>query len=178
MKISERLPVNLTMHKHEREVADAEYRYLVQRRDEFSQKIRFGTLALNAGSLIALLGLVGGEGSAAIWLGFTKEIVLYSAIAFTVGLIFSGISINAQQNLMMKESGDAAQKAISLNGLVARYDGEHNEENNAEYGKHMNAYHEMPLTGFQYSNLAIWCQNFAGGAWLAGILMPLGNALF
>ena len=86
-KLRDISPVNLAMHQFEQRAAEDELRYLMQRRDAQNEKIRFGLIALNGGSLLALMGALGGAGNAASWLGFTPQNALISSASFVLGLI-------------------------------------------------------------------------------------------
>ncbi len=176
-KLSDISPVNLAMHQFEQRAAEDELRYLMQRRDAQNEKIRFGLIALNGGSLLALMGALGGAGNAASWLGFTPQNALISSASFVLGLILSGIAVTSQQNLSVTEAGDASARVQTLRRLVALYDQEATPANHDHLGKAMAEFHNLPLTGFQFSNSAIWAQNFSAGAWLMGILLPLSTAL-
>lgn len=103
-KLSDISPVNLAMHQFEQRAAEDELRYLMQRRDAQNEKIRFGLIALNGGSLLALMGALGGAGNAASWLGFTPQNALISSASFVLGLILSGIAVTSQQ-LVSHRSG-------------------------------------------------------------------------
>lgn len=176
-KLSDISPVNLAMHQFEQRAAEDELRYLMQRRDAQNEKIRFGLIALNGGSLLALMGALGGAGNAASWLGFTPQNALISSASFVLGLILSGIAVTSQQNLSVIEAGDASARVQTLRRLVALYDQEATPDNHDRLGNAMAEFHNLPLTGFQFSNSAIWAQNFSAGAWLMGILLPLSTAL-
>ncbi len=176
-KLKDDLSVNLAMHQFELEAAEAELQYFLRRRDETSDKIRFGLIALNGASIIALLSALGGGGTAANWLGFNDQNALWSALLFVIGLASAGHSINTQQNLSTKESGDASARAQTLRRLVSLYEEEKTHERLENYSKTLAQFHGLPLTGFQFSHRAILAQHVSGGAWLAGILIPLSTKL-
>jgi hypothetical protein len=177
LTLREVFPVNLAMHELEQKSADEELRYLIERRDQTNDKIRFGVLTLNGGSLLALIGALGGEGKAAIWLGFTPKISLISACCFVTGLILTGFAINVQLNQSTKESGDAVSRSITLRRLVSLYDQQATPENHNRLEETMNGLHKLPLTGFQFSETASIAQHTTSSAWLAGILIPLANVI-
>ena len=176
-KLSDISPVNLAMHQFEQRAAEDELRYLMQRRDAQNDKIRFGLIALNGGSLLALIGALGGNGTAASWLGFTPQNALISSASFGLGLILSGIAVVCQQNLFVTEAGDASARVQVLRRLVALYDQQATPENHDRLGEAMKEFHDLSLTGFQFSYSSIVSQNFSAGAWVMGILVPLSSAL-
>ena len=164
-------------HRHRRDVARDELAYFIERRDKLTERMRFGLAALNGASLVALISALGGKGEAAIWLGFTHENAIWSASAFTLGLILTGYSVYAQQNLYIREAGDAVTRASTLAGLASRYNLTATKGNVEELGEALTSEASLPLVGFQYSPTSIWAQNLASGAWLMGILTPLLYAI-
>lgn len=93
------------------------YERIIKRRDDVGDKLRFGVITLNAGSLLALLSALGGDGNAAQWLGFTKDNAALSAAAFVAGLVLSSVAIIIEQNRATREAGDAYAR-YSRAGLV------------------------------------------------------------
>ena len=164
---------------HERALLEslAQLDYHRKRRDELTDKIRFSLAGLNGASLIALLSALGGSGQAASWLGFNSSNVVWSASAFTIGLLLAGSALFSQQNRTTREAGDASQRAAAINSLAALYSLPSTKENSDNLGSAMAAFHDAPLTGFQYSVAAIIAQNFSAGFWFIGIAVPIISVL-
>lgn len=175
--LGELVPSNALMHRHVLENATADLQYLVSRRDQLTEKIRFGLVALNGGSLVALLGALGGSGQAAAWLGFSSGTALISAVSFSVGLLLAGWSLTSQQNLSIEESGDAFARVAMIQRLVIGYELVDSQENRDHLEALMIEYEQLPLVGFRFRNRSIFAQNFSAGLWFFGIAVPLGSAL-
>lgn len=165
--------VNAAMFAADQELATRRYEYLISRRDQSLEKLRFGLLALNGASLIALISALGGDGTAATWLGFNADRARYSAAAFIIGAVCGGISILIESNLQRVEAGDAMARHSTLNRLTALYSAKFTKENYDRVGPVMEEYHNLPLIDFRYSIPAIVALNASAGAWLFGVAMPL-----
>ena len=176
--LAEANPVNATYYAKEADLAAARFSYLVERRDQLQEKLRMGVLALNGASLIGLLSALGGEGQAAIWLGFTSENAKYSAASLAGLLIAAGISAIVQSNLFTKEAGDANTRRSQASWLTSFHAAEATEANWDKLELLADEFGNAPIVDFQYSLAAIILQNLAGGAWLAGILIPMWQVLF
>ena len=171
-------PVNATYYAKEADLAAARFSYLVERRDQLHEKLRMGILALNGASLIGLLSALGGEGKAASWLGFTSENAKYSVAFFAGGIIAAGISAIVQANLFTNEAGDANTRRSQASWLASFHAAEASEANWNKLESLAEEFGKAPIVDFQYSLAAIILQNLAGGAWLAGILIPMWEVLF
>jgi hypothetical protein len=170
-------PVTRAMHEHAFEAATTELRYHIERRDRLNDRIRFGLIALNGASLLALIGALGGDGEAAHWLGFTSTNAMISACCFTFGLLAAGLSVTSQQTVTIKEAGDASARALVLSRLLALYEQPSTSENHERLGKAMEEYSGLELTGFQFNPRSFTAQGLAASAWLIGIAIPLLYAL-
>ena len=173
IRLDEILPVNARRFRDEYQFARSRYEYLISRRDQLIDRLRFGVLTLNGASLVALLAAVGGKGEAAQWLGFTAATAKYSVAAFVVGIVLAGISVIIDANLYRTEAGDAFARQSSASILASRFEDRASDQSLGLMQKEMAEFHEAPLVDFQHSPLAIALQNFAGGSWLSGILLPL-----
>lgn len=171
-------PVNAKEYQNEAAFAAARFAYLVEKRDQLQDKLRFGLLALNGGSLVALLGALSGDGQAASWFGFTVENAKYSAALFASGIVAAGASAITQSNLFTKEAGDANSRRLAASWLASFHEADANDKNWDTLKTLLDDFSKAPLVDFQYSVAAIVLQNLAGSAWLAGILYPLCGVLF
>lgn len=171
--IASRSKVLFTIHRCDLSEAIDDRRYFIQRRDQLSEKLNMGILVLNGGSLVALLGLLGGDGHAAQWLGFTPAISLFSAVAFVVGLALAGHALNERELHYIQEASDANSRSKLLRRLVALGEAPMEPESHEEYGEVLQESHKLPLVGFQWSKNSTFARHWAGGAWLSGVLAPL-----
>lgn len=176
-RVESAFPELAELNRHDRDLALADFRYLLERRDKLTERIRFGLLTLNGASLLALLSALGGSGQAATWLGFTRENAIYSATAFTAGLFLAGSAVWAQQNWYTEEVGDASKRVRTLARTSAQFRRPLTKRNVDQVGKHIDEVGDLPLVGFQYSFWAILAQNAAASAWFIGIATPLLDAL-
>ncbi|MEG3150067.1 hypothetical protein U1769_09225 [Sphingomonas sp. ZT3P38] len=153
------------------------YERLLSRRDELEDRLWFGGIAINAASLLALLSALGGKGEAAKWLGFDGPIALGSACAFTVGLIAAITALTVRQRIYYRETSDAYMRVMTAVRIVSEFetaDPDDHDRLEALFQEYLG----LPLVSFQFSRVAIVLQSLSGGAWLAGILMPITRALF
>lgn len=164
---------SFSMYRHDLEQAVEDRSYFIQRRDQLMERLHFGVLALNGASLIALLGLAGGEGRAAEALGFSGGVILFSACAFAIGIVFAAYSLNKREILYIGEAADANSRSSTLVRLVAMGQTAMTKDNHKAYGVAMTELHDLTPTGFQFNDGTIYARHLAGGAWLAGISAPL-----
>ncbi|GEM71133.1 hypothetical protein SAQ01S_08990 [Sphingomonas aquatilis NBRC 16722] len=80
--IRERDAVNGYIVVADHNFSRARYEYLVTRRDQMQDRLRFGAMALNGASLAGLMAAMGGDGKAASWAGLSGTVALWSATAF------------------------------------------------------------------------------------------------
>ncbi|MDB5704451.1 MAG: hypothetical protein JWN66_1567 [Sphingomonas bacterium] len=176
LSIREKIPAAAALAENNLAIDRQAYERLVARRDDVNDKIRFGVIALNSGSLLALLSALGGSGQAAKWLGFDQLTAQFSASAFVTGLIASMAAVIVQQNHSNIEAGDALARTMAAARLLGLYESR-DENAHLAWQKALDDYSTAPLVNFRYSKLAIALQNAGQGAWLAGILLPLARAL-
>jgi hypothetical protein len=136
--------------------------------------MRFGSLALNGGSLAALLAYGGGPAAKALGLSLAAQ--RYAGLAFAIGMILGGISAVIDAALFRTEAGDAFARRATAARVCALYEAPATDENHEKVREEMQALHSLPLVDFQYSNGSIWTQNFAGAFWLAGTLILMAAA--
>lgn len=171
-------PVNAASFSTQHELATKRFEYLIARRDQMQEKLQFGTLALNGGSLIGLITALSGEGSAAKWLGFDASSAPISAAAFVVGVVLCRLSLNIEHNRQSIEAGNAFARQSEASMLSALYKAPASKFVMEKIRDVMKRYHDLPLVDFDYSVVSITLKNFAGAAWVVGIAIPLAKSLF
>lgn len=149
-KIKDVIPINFSAYSADAALMRSRLEYLVNRRDQMFDRLRFGYLALNGASLTALMACLGGDGQAAAWIGFNPPRARYR-----------------------KEAADALVRRAAVQRLADLYEGAYTEKNLAQVDEAMPDLVKAPLVDFQYSAPAIILQNLSGGAWLTGICIPL-----
>lgn len=175
--IKDVLAPNFFMHQHELAWAVEDYRYLRQRRDQLSEKLKIGLVALNGASLVALLGALGGSGAAATWIGLTSKTTLWSAAAFSAGLCLAGHALNTTDRVYGREAADAYARMSGLVRLTSIGERPNTEASSNAYRDVHKEVTDLPLVGFNWSWRSIIAQSFAGGFWLLGIAFPLSSSL-
>ena len=170
-------PVNAAMFAADVAFTASRFKYLISRRDQLLDRLRFGVLALNGASIVALLSALGGDGAAASWIGFNPPRARASAIAFVCGAVLAGAAKMVDANLYRKEAGDAEARRATASLLSALYEGPFTQEHHAQIEPVMKRYHELPLVDFQYSLISIVLLNMGAGVWLFGVGLPLWAAL-
>jgi len=152
------------------------YERIVSRRETLIDKLRFGVFGLNAGSLLALIGALGGKGEAALWLGFDRQTAFTSAVAFALGMISASAAIVVESNKITVEAGDAFARASAAGRICAMHEMAATPEAYAKLGDELDAYAAMPLVGFRYHRLPLWLQCASQGLWLFGLALPILKA--
>jgi hypothetical protein len=175
--LGDRLQQNKIMHQHEYENSLADYRYFQNQRDDLNIRIRFGLVTLNAGSLIALISVFGGEGKAADWIGLTQKSGSFAALMFIIGLLLAGWSVSRQQSLAQVETIHANAAVKNLSMLIASYEKIASIENLEKQEEISSRLHRAPLVGFKFSIIGIYAQNFSACFWFLGLVVPISKAL-
>jgi len=169
-------PVNARAYELEAPFSERRYEYLVQRRDELSDKIRTGSLALNGSSLVAMLAALSGEGKAAQWIGLTPDNTALTAAFFVVGAAASGAAIIVANGLFATEASDAFDRMLKARQVLSIYDAEDSQQSRDASLRALQDFHAAPLVDFQYSRASIAAQSSGAGLWLAGMCIPLLTA--
>jgi len=159
----------------EKLLASEEARQLVQERDSLTGKIRFGLVALNGGSLLAMLGIASGENMLSTALGFTPNAANFSFIAFVIGVVFGGICLFSHQNEMIVKAGITKARVQSLmNGqLILRPNFPPERDQLKDAYKELESAGELKIEALNVNYRSIVAQNLSAGAWLAGLLAPV-----
>lgn len=144
---------------------------IVQRRNELGDKIRFGVIALNSGSLLAMAALMGAKDSAVNWMQLDAEHARHAAAFFVVGLIGASISPWFDHLKLTEEAGDAYQRMSAARQVATTQATVVTDENAALRASAMERYIATPLVDFQVSTAAIWAQNIGVGGWFGGALL-------
>lgn len=171
-------PVTYAMVKNYLDQDHREHERLIARREVLKDKMRSGLTTLNAGSLLALLAALNGEGAAATWFGIDSSNVKWMAGLFTLGLILAAVSFRIAETDARVESSDSLIRVLAIERLIARYEGKPTIEEHDQIAKEFQAYTELPIVGHRFSDADFWCLALSQTCWLVGILMPLQKAVF
>lgn len=172
-QVSDILTSGLATANAEYQIAAKRFEYLIARRDALVDKVRFGTLALNGASIIALLTILGGSGKAAAWVGFNPERARWSLLFFALGTILSGLSAWIEADRARGEPADAFQRMSFYGSLASMHAMPASDENVRAAVEQWKGTKDLPLIDFQYSRWAIGAGAFGAACWLGGIAVPV-----
>jgi hypothetical protein len=168
------LPTNFAEHQLAYEAAEADRRYMMQRRDQFSERLLLGAMALNGASIVALLGIVASADAGAA-LGFNPAISLWSAGSFIAGMVLSAHAASEREIAYIGEASDASEQVHAHAVLPAFRDQAFTDEHRVRYRSALDRLGKVRAVGFQWSPASIKAHYRAAGAWLMGITAPLLN---
>lgn len=161
----------------EYELAAKRFDYLVSRRDSLLDRVRFGTLALNGASIIAVLTILGGDGKTAGWIGFNSIAAKWSLVFFAVGTVLAGVSSWLEANRAREEPAQAFERLHFYGTLSSMYSLPGTDENQLKVLAEWEKCKKLPLVDFGYSHASIWTGTFGAASWLCGISIPVAHAL-
>lgn len=153
--------------------AQARYDYLLSRRDQINDRIRTGSLALNAASLVGVFTALSTNSIAEGHFGISIAELGYSALCFMVGLIGSVIGIvfdSHRLDIEVAEQFDRLSRQERYSGALNKHLTQEAEDFLKEQ---MEIVHALPPRDFNQSLISVLAINFAGGAWIAGISLPV-----
>ncbi|UUL82221.1 hypothetical protein [Sphingomonas qomolangmaensis] len=176
-KIADLNPAGLAFAQHNLEEDRKAYERLIARRDAIADKLRFGAIALNAGSLIALLSVMGGAATRESWIGLSTTHARWVAAAFVLGILVSGAGAVTEHWLVARSSGDAFARMKGAGSVLALHQANFDDETNAGLFEAITTYQELKLVEFQYSWWSICLQNISYGCWIFGALMIVDSVL-
>lgn len=166
-------PVNARIQDIDVAFAERRYEYLIAKRDQLQDRLRTGSLALNGGSLVALMTMLGNEGKVAGWIGLNAHNSSVSAACFALGVLLAGISIAAADRVCTAESSKAFVRYMTVRRLAATYEASQSPGGWKSSQEALEEASKAPLIDFEYSHLSIFSQNLSGGSWFVGIAVPL-----
>lgn len=162
-----------SVSSHRLQAARARYQYLLERKDRTSDHIRTGLILLNAASLLGVLTALGTDVVAQDRFGIRVSDMAYSACCFMLGMIAAGLSVMIDSWRLPGEAATQFDRVSREENYRGVLDSESSEKNVALLGERMEEVHALPPADFGFSHAANITLNLAGGAWLAGILLPL-----
>ena len=158
--------------ERDRQSAYAVAHYQRAQRDELTTRIRFGSLALNGASAVAIFGLAG-NAALVRELGFTPQITATALSLFVVGAVSAGISLLVHQNHLVRLAGSAIARARTLDTAAGAAATDIGSEPYAALPASMKRAAELELVDTSFSRGAIILQNLSTGCWLGGALTPV-----
>ena len=162
-----------SVNKFELPLAQHRYEYLRERRDLLFDKLRTGSIVLNAAALTAVLTALGNPAVAKGKFGLDISTLAFSSVCYLTGLILGviGYWIEAQRTQgELATQFDRMSRQMRLRGHL---DNTYTESNSASAKEAMTEVHELPQRDFGYSWTATLATNCAGGAWIGGTVAVL-----
>lgn len=157
----------------ELQLAKAKYEYLCSRRDNLFDKVRTGSIVLNAASLTAVLTALGNPVVAQGRFGLSTTVLAFSASAFIIGVVSGALGFWFEANRSHKELALQFERMsiqMNMHGFLESPE----TDNSVELlGQQISLSGEKPIQDFDISHAALIATNIAGGAWIAGALLPL-----
>lgn len=157
-----------SVNEFELALAERRYEYLHSRRDTLFDKLRTGSIVLNAASLTAVLTALGNPTVAKGKFGLDISTLASSSAFFILGLILGVVAfwIEAQRTQgELATQYDRMSRQMRLRGALAN---PYTESNGAAVSDAMTKVHELPTKDFNYSRIEALATNCAGGAWIGG----------
>lgn len=178
-RVRDKYPYNDSFNRMNLAIADRRFEHLIERRERFIERSRFGVLALNGASAIGIL-------SSYHALRTDLSIDPRSALAFfAVGMILALLSILFDTNFLGHRAAQAYGHLSKLQRTRATLDSHLSEKNEQQLGEQLNEMSErsertsvtkiqlddskdgLP-NDFAYSRAALITLNFGAGAWIGG----------
>lgn len=153
--------------------AQNRYDYLIERRDRMNDRVRTGLILLNSASLLGVLTALGTELIATAEFGIDVADLAFSASCFITGSILAAAALMWETWTVAPQAAKQFDRLSRLENLQGTLDLELSGNSLDDCRKRMNEVHALPPEDFAFSHLANWLGNFAAGAWLAGMSLPL-----
>jgi len=183
-RLRDAYPYNDSFNSMEVATADRRFEQLIERKERLIERSRFGILALNGASTIGILSTYGGLRSE---LGIDPRFAL---VFFAGGMISALLSIFFETNFVGSRAAHAFGHLSSLRRIRATLDDHLTERSEERFGEQVEEMEERSKRGsitkielddskdglpndFAYSPTALFALNFAGGAWIGGVLAIL-----
>ena len=183
-RLRDAYPYNDSFNAMEVATADRRFEQLIERRERLIERSRFGILALNGASAIGILSTYQGLRSE---LGIDPRFAL---MFFAGGMISALLSIFFETNFVGSRAAQMFGHLSSLRRMRATLDDYLTEKSEKRFGEQLEVVEERSKRGpitkielddskdglpsdFAYSPAALIALNFAGGAWISGVLAML-----
>lgn len=161
------------VNEFELPLARAKYEYLCNRRDSLFDKVRTGAIVLNAASLTATLTALGNPAVALGKFALSSADLAFSACAFIVGLIAGVMGFWIETNRSHAELAQQFGRMSAQMNMKGFLESEATEAFEIKIGEQISEFEKNPIQDFNISVWALIATNLAGGAWVAGSLLPL-----
>lgn len=176
-KISDAFPAAKEAFAFHREFERAEYFTLRERAYQLEDKIRFGLLALNAGSILAIVAAASKDGLAGA-LQLTPSELVVPIITLLGGVVTVGASLWLQRSSELLHAADAYKRVMAASSVQSSIEMPMTEETLAAHKALVEDYHAAPLVGFQWSKPVTWLQAISMGCWVGAVIGLVRNMIW
>lgn len=155
--------------------ANVRYAYSLERRDKLSDRVRFGSLALNGATLAALAGVLGDAKSSLIALGVTDTAIRTAFVLLVIGMIQSALAIWWSGICFTNWASLDSTRLFKARHRAALMEMKRSEESQKQLSDMMSETQEV--SGFEMSKLDILLTNGGGSFWIGSMLALLWPVL-
>jgi hypothetical protein len=160
---------NAKMAEDELAFAARRYEYILERRDRISERLRFGSLALNAASIVAIVTALSSAAQPLGKLGVTAGATICVCIAFLIGMILAGTAVWAGFTHAIDVTSDELKHVQGLRHTNALF--EHCWTKNIEVaiGEELGERKAVVTADYRYSSAEMALVQWSSLFWLGGV---------
>jgi hypothetical protein len=166
-KISGRFPAAKESFTFHRQFERDTYFALRERAYQLEDRIRFGLIALNAGSILALVAASSDKGLGGA-VGLAPSELKLPLLCFIAGVISVGAALWMQRTNELLHSADAFSRVLAADSVCSSLEMPSEPLFLEEHAKLVKSYHDRPLVGYQWSQPVTWLQALSMGFWVGG----------
>lgn len=169
-KVSDRFPAGKETFSFFRQFERDMYFSLRERAYQLEDRIRFGLVALNAGTILAVIAASSEKGLGGT-LGVTASEIRIPLLVLILGVVLVGAALWIQRSHELVHSADAYARVMAANSAAASLEMDQSHQNLEAHLKMVQAYHDTPLVGFQWSSTVTWLQALSMGCWVGALVL-------
>ena len=158
--------VNATMADEELFITTRRYEQTIDRRDKLRERTRFGLLALNAASLVALFSSLGSQWISALQV--TEADIAQTALFFLIGLMAGSIAIWWSGITATSDAASDFENLMDVRQRKAEFDGAATPEAELKLVNRTPAKVKI-LPDYRWSKIDNILTNLAGSVWLSAV---------
>lgn len=145
------------------------YFSLRDRAHQLEDKVRFGLVALNAGSILALIASSSKDGLAGS-LHLPTTSLGTAVLCFLGGVVTVGWSLWLQKSHDILHAADAFDRLMRAITAMTSLELPDSPEARKMHEDAVDAYNSAPLVGFKASRWVNWLQALSMGCWVGGVV--------
>jgi len=167
MLVKDQFKGNAAYNAVEMAAADRRFDYLLQRREKLAERISFGMIALNAGTLVAVVTAAGSSSGFAQHL--SDRTVALVVTACCIGIVAAIVSIFCDSLNVTGMASTEYSRLAHLRQTHVILESELNQDTADKLGTQVEQLPQHVARDFAYSRAAIWLLNASGFCWLIGV---------